>query len=268
MFGIPYWIIPVFAGCVWLGGLLAMLCTWIAKGEPYYEFMHATSQHIVYISDIGATSWGKPIFIATSAVMVVSFDLVFMSERWLRHKRRLTPNYSRWEKAMSILSIFWSIVGAAGLILLTIFDTAHHKTAHDSLLGVFIAGYVISAICVCIEYLLLGLVARRRDHGRGLQTHRQHRILLASFAIKAVFIIVEIALAVAFGALEYTERYNQSAILEWVVALVYIFYVWSYVFDFLPVNFAMHRTRSNRFQGHKNGSEEMAMANDGSPAFA
>ncbi|PSS00973.1 Frag1/DRAM/Sfk1 [Coniella lustricola] len=264
----PFWLIPVFSGCVWLGGLLAMLCTWVVKGEPYYPFMNETSQHIVYISDIGATSWGKPIFIATSAVMVVTFDLVFINERWLRHKRALVPNYSKWEKAMSVLSIVWSIVGAAGLILLTIFDTAHHKTAHDSLLGVFIAGYVISAICVCVEYLLLGLVRRKHEHSMAMQSHRQHRLLLASFIIKACFIVVEVALAIAFGVTEYTGKYNQSAILEWIVALVYIFYVWSYVFDFLPVNFAHHRTGSNRFPAVKRGSEEMAMTNDGSPAYA
>lgn len=84
-------------------------------------------------------------------------------------------------------------------------------------------GYVISAICVCTEYLLLGLVHRRHDHEAGLQTHAQHRMLLASFCIKLFFIIVEVALAIAFGATEYTGRYNTSAILEWTVALVYIF---------------------------------------------
>lgn len=114
-----------------------MLCTWISMGEPYYEYMHATSQHIVYISDIGATSWGKPIFIATSAVTVVSFDLVFILERWLRHKRRLVQNYRTREKVLSGLAIVWSIVGAAALILLTIFDTKNYNKVHDSMLGVF-----------------------------------------------------------------------------------------------------------------------------------
>lgn len=114
-----------------------MLCTWVAKGEPYYEFMHATSQHIVYISDIGATSWGQPIFIATSAVMVVTFDLVFILERWLRHKRQLLQNYRTSEKVLSLLAIMWSIIGAAALILLTIFDTKDYNRVHDSMLGLF-----------------------------------------------------------------------------------------------------------------------------------
>lgn len=192
-------------------------------GEPYYSFMRETSQHIVYISDIGATSWGKPIFIATSAVMVVTFNLVFIIERWQRHKRQLAPNYRRSEKIMSAGAIFWSIIGGAGLILLTIFDTADYQKVHDSLLGVFIAGYVISAICVCIEYALLGLVVRRHQHQMGLESHKGHRLLLTSFTIKLCFIVVELALAIAFGVTEYTGKYNQSAILEWIVALLYIF---------------------------------------------
>lgn len=48
-------------------------------------------------------------------------------------------------------------------------------------------------------------------------------MLLTSFTIKLFFIIVEVALAISFGATEYTGRLNTSAILEWVVALVYIF---------------------------------------------
>lgn len=114
-----------------------MLCTWVSKGEPYYEYMHATSQHIVYISDIGATGWGKPIFIATSAVTVVSFDLVFILERWLRHKQHLVQNHRTREKVLSGLAIVWSIIGAAALILLTIFDTKNHNKIHDAMLVVF-----------------------------------------------------------------------------------------------------------------------------------
>lgn len=48
-------------------------------------------------------------------------------------------------------------------------------------------------------------------------------MLLASFFTKLFFIVVEVSLAVAFGATEYTGLYNISAILEWIVALVYIF---------------------------------------------
>jgi nitrate reductase gamma subunit len=112
-----------------------MLGYWLAAGSPHYEEMGA-NQKIAYISDIGAT-FLKPLFIAGSTVMVVIFDLAFISERWLRHKGRLTPNYSKWEAFLSVCSIIAAIIGAAGLILLTIFDTKHYPVAHDVLLGVF-----------------------------------------------------------------------------------------------------------------------------------
>ena len=46
------------------------------------------------------------------------------------------------------------------------------------------AGYVVSAIFVCIEYQRLGI------------KYRQHSILRTSFWIKLTFIFVEVALAV------------------------------------------------------------------------
>lgn len=50
-------------------------------------------------------------------------------------------------------------------------------------------------------------------------------MLLTSFAIKLGFIVVELAMAIAFGVTEYLDinGYNTSAILEWIVALIYIF---------------------------------------------
>lgn len=89
-----------------------------------------------YISDTAAYGL-KPLFIAGSAVTVVVFDLTFISERWLRHKGRLAHNRSWVDKSLSLCAIFFAIVGAAGLILLTIFDTYRHPNAHDAFLVVF-----------------------------------------------------------------------------------------------------------------------------------
>jgi hypothetical protein len=136
MFGLSYWFIPFFAGSVWLGTLLAMLGTWAAKGKPFYAW-DSPGQTVPYISDIAATHWGYPLFIAGSAVTVVSFDLAFISERWLRHKGRLAHNYNMTEKILSIFAIIFAIIGAAGLILLTIFDTKDYPNVHDAMLVVF-----------------------------------------------------------------------------------------------------------------------------------
>lgn len=95
------------------------------------------NQHVAFISDIGATHLLYPLFIAGSTACVVIFDIAFIAERWLRHKQRLTPNYSRKEAWLSVCAIFWAIVGACGLIFLSIFNTREYPTTHDSLLVVF-----------------------------------------------------------------------------------------------------------------------------------
>jgi hypothetical protein len=176
------------------------------------------------------------------AVTVVTFDIAFIAERWLRHLGKLTPNTSWWQKTWSLISIFGAIVGAAGLILLSIFDTLRHPKLHDVFLAVFIIGYVVSAIFICAEYGRLGI------------HYREHRILRASFWIKLAFIIIEVGLAIGFGVSNTNgnHSYNTAGILEWVVALVYSFYVMSFFLDFLPV-----QRRNNK--GNSMTSEEMAM---------
>ncbi|KAK5137608.1 hypothetical protein LTR08_007903 [Meristemomyces frigidus] len=205
-----------------------------------------TGEHIAYISSIGATSWGKPLFITGSAVAVVVFDFAFLSERWLRHNGRLTKNYSTLEKVLSGGAILFAIIGACGLIFLTIFDTHHYPKTHSSMLVVFIAGYIISAIFLCAEYQRLGV------------HYREHRILRASFWIKLIFIVVELALAISFAVMSYRGSTNKAAILEWTVSLIYIFYIWSFIMDFLPAT--RTRAMADRFGlPQRSGDDEMAM---------
>ncbi|RMZ80656.1 hypothetical protein DV738_g2655, partial [Chaetothyriales sp. CBS 135597] len=191
-------------------------------------------QKIPYISDVGAFRL-KPLFISASAVMVVSFNLSFLSERWLRHNGRLAPN-TGFQKTASLLSIFFAIVGAVGLIILTIFDTYRHNRVHHVCLGLFIGGYVVSAILVCIEYQRLGV------------HYRQFRILRLSFWTKLGFIVVEVALAIVFAVYSSTSSHSRrngransaarkrdvAAAVEWSVAFVFTLYVLSYLIDLLP----------------------------------
>lgn len=159
-----------------------MLLVWTTSGSPHLPGFH-TTQRIAYISDIGAW-YLKPLFIAGSAVTVVVFDIVFIAERWLRHRGRLAHNTSRTQKILSIFAIIFAIIGACGLIFLTIFDTVEYPHVHDSMLVVFIAGYIISAIFICAEYQRLGI------------HFREHRVLRASFWLKLAFIFVELGLAI------------------------------------------------------------------------
>lgn len=235
-----------------------MLVYWLANGSPRYSSMES-NQRIAYMfvyirpgrpfvpltesfpkrSDVGATEL-KPLFIAGSCITTIFLDLSFAAERWLRHRGALVPNTHWSEKVLSALAIVAAIVGTVGLICLSIFDTRNFPRRHDQFLGCFIIGYVMSAIFLCAEYQRLGI------------KYRQHSVLRISFWIKLAFILIEIGLAVAFGILSAKAR-NIGAIVEWVIALVFTFWVLSFVVDLLP---AVRKSGSRWNQKNNDGSRE------------
>ena len=221
--------------------LLAMLIVWELEGSPHYRSMEL-HQRIAYISDIGAQGL-KPLFIAGCCVTTVFLDLSLAAERWLRHTGRLAKNMGCAEKILSAFSIIFAVAGTCGLILLSIFDTLHHPRLHDGFLLLFIGGYVISAIFICAEYQRLGV------------HFRQHRILRGSFWLKLLFILVELALAVVFVALTFTSHKNVGAVFEWVIALIFAFYVLTFFVDLLP---AWHDKQhaANVEMGNLDGAQE------------
>lgn len=203
------------------------------------------------MADVGAQGL-KPLFIAMSAVTVVTFDLAFIFERYLRHTGKLAPNTSIWQKIYSGLAIFAAIVGAAGLILLTIFDTYRHPHLHDIFTFVFIGGYIVSAIFICWEYQRLGV------------HFRDSSVLRWSFWIKLAFIFVELALAIAFGVMGKKHRYNVAAVLEWTIAFIYFFYVLSFFIDFMPaVRTKHHQSRETEMEVAEQGGMGDGAANGG-----
>ena len=263
---VSFYILPLISAVVWIGKrnskscratptndcagmLVAMLAYWLANGSPVYPSME-TGQTIAYMfvsdlpensnvanipsrSDVGASEL-KPLFIAGSCITTIFLDLSFAADRWLRHRGALVPNTHWSEKVLSALAMLAAIVGTVGLICLSIFDTRNFPRRHDQFLGCFIVGYVVSAIFLCAEFQRLG------------KKYRQHSILRISFWIKLVFILVEVGLAVAFGVLSRKQR-NIGAIIEWVIALVFTFWVLSFVVDLLP---AIRKSGSRWNQKH------------------
>ncbi|KAL7817012.1 Frag1/DRAM/Sfk1 family domain-containing protein [Trichoderma aethiopicum] len=239
---ISYWMLPVISSLVWCGMLLGLLLYWVVDtNTTHYSWMGSDDQ-IAFISDIGASKL-KPLFIAGSAVTTVFLDLAFAAERWLRHNGRLVPNTTLKEKVLAIVSIVFAVIGTAGLILLSIFDTHHHHKAHDVFLLLFIAGYLLSAVFICWEYYDLGIY------------NRQHRILRTSFFIKLTFVIVEFVLAIVFVATNWSDNENVAAVFEWVIAFIFTFYILSFVVDLLPA------IRTKPVTARFSKAHEMEMAN-------
>ncbi|RDW56371.1 hypothetical protein BP5796_13246 [Coleophoma crateriformis] len=197
-----------------------MIVYWSAVGKPHYPSMDV-GMTIPHISDVGAFTM-KPLFIAGSVVTTVFLDLAFASERWLRHKGRLARNTTKKEKVLSILSICFAVMGTAGLILLSIFDSYRHGNVHNICLALFMAGYIISAICLCWSYQILG------------SRYREQPILRMSFWLKLGFIVVEVILAIAFGVCLVQNIYNAGSVLEWTISFVFTFYIASFVVDLRP----------------------------------
>ncbi|KAK1594813.1 Frag1/DRAM/Sfk1 family protein [Colletotrichum navitas] len=248
---LSYWIFPIISGLVWLGMLLGMLLYWIIDTNRVVYPSMTPPQTIAYISDVGAY-YLKPLFITGCVITAIFLDLSFFSDRWLRHRGRLVPNTSTGEKVLYGFTIFFALVGTVGLVCLSIFDTYRHKNLHLLFLLLFMAGYLLSAIFICWEYQRLGI------------KYPEHPSLAISFWIKLVFIIVEVALAVAFIVCNFRETYNTAAVLEWVVAFIFSFYVFSFTVDLLPA--ARTRNKANRFQ--KPGSmREWNAGQPGQPRF-
>jgi Frag1/DRAM/Sfk1 family len=136
--------------------LLGLLIHWTVDTHRARYGSMADSQVIAYISDVGASDV-KPLFIAGCCVSTIFFGLSFAADKWLRHKGRLVPNVTVGEKVLMGLTIVFAILGAVGLILLSIFDTLRYPKLHDIFLLLFIAGYLLSAIFICWEYQRLGI---------------------------------------------------------------------------------------------------------------
>ncbi|KAF4120179.1 Frag1/DRAM/Sfk1 family [Geosmithia morbida] len=245
---VSYWWLPIIACVTWTATLLGMMLWWFVTVHQKVLVTMDGPMPLPYMSDIGALSL-KPLFIAGSTVTVVAFSLAFAAERWLRHRGRLALNVSKNEKILAVLATIFAIIGSAGLILLTVFDTLRHHTLHYAFLGVFIGGFIISAIFVCWEYQRLG------------SKYPEYPLLRVSFFIKLVFIFIEASLVIAFGVLTLVDDLVHAAYLEWTISFLFGFYALSFTVDLWPAR----RTKEHikRFTRHgQYSSSEMEEAVD------
>ena len=223
--GIPCWYLPIFAGFSWLLTLLAMLIGWLSTKSPHYADMKATQKY-AYISNVGASTWGKPIFVTGATITVITFGIAFGIERWLRHRGLLFHASSITSTLLSTVGSMFTIAGAFGLMLLTIFDLKRHQRIHFISLGVFISGYLLAGTFMALEKRRLS-----KKYPESIYIRR-------SFNIKVFFVVTELVLAGVFGIFNLSNNQallDCSVIVEWILSLFFSFYIWSFAVDFLPV---------------------------------
>ncbi|EKM58228.1 uncharacterized protein PHACADRAFT_252400 [Phanerochaete carnosa HHB-10118-sp] len=220
--------IPLFTAIIWFGTLLAMLITYLAEGRPHYV---SEDGSIAYISDVGADIL-KPLFVTGCAITAVGFVLSLVIERWLRHSGRLIAEMRRRERVLSILAIIASFIGGMGLLLLSIFDTKRHPSLHRVFLLVFIVGVGLSALFTIAEYRWLS------------KDFVELRKLRNAYIVKGIIAGILIVLAVVFAITLYTAV-NVGAVVEWVIAFGYTFYLLTFWYD-LRMAKGVHRGEFSR----------------------
>lgn len=237
----PYIFFPIIAGLTWLGGILALLLLWVTDGKPRYRGDEAS---VVFISDVGAVH--KTLFICICCVTAGFYILSLFSERWLRHVDRLPVDLRTREKIFDWLAIFFGVVGSAGLILLSIFDTFNHSTVHWSMTLVFVVGVAISAIFQSGEIWSL-----HKDHP-------DRKSLLRNSILKLIVVGFAVLTAIAFGityglcsgdidpkgrfsAAQCNRITSACAALEWTVAFILVFYFLTLAADLWPAGKSSER---------------------------
>ncbi|KAF7375207.1 hypothetical protein MSAN_00407300 [Mycena sanguinolenta] len=211
--------IPLFGAFIWFGTILSMLITWLAQGGTSRPRYSSQDQSIAYISDVGADIL-KPLFVVGCSITAVAFFLSLVIERYLRHSGRLIPTMRRREKFFNVLAVLGAVVGGAGLIFLSIFDTKRHMKLHRGFLLMFMVGVALSAIFTCIEY---------RWISKDFFYLRQLRI---AYIAKAIIVTILVALAIAFAAALFSQKGKDAgAVLEWTISLGFTFYLLTFYYD-------------------------------------
>jgi hypothetical protein len=183
------------------------------------------------------------------------------------------------ERVLSLLAIFGSFIGGLGLILLTIFDTRRLESLHRIFLLIFVLGVALSAGFTCLEVCPKATSHRFWSPNVMLQFRwiskdfEEIRKLKQAYCAKAIIVTILVSLSIGFGvALYYGNKRGGNperaiyvggaswvrvlflrthmltvftAILEWLIAFGFVFYLLTFYFD-LRMSKGMHKGDLNK----------------------
>ncbi|GAA5921006.1 hypothetical protein JCM3775_004045 [Rhodotorula graminis] len=228
-----YWVLPTIAAASWFSLILGLLLWWaVDDNARQYQVEQAT---IVYVSNIGAAhQW---LFIFLGSMTAVFYILSLLSERWLRHLRRIPGALRKRDRNADIVALVFGIGGGIALILLTCFNAVTHSTGHWTCTAIFVVCIAASALAQTLELHWL-----HQDH-----VDRKHlrRGTIIKWVIVAFAIAAAVAFASAYGVCAGSEdgvplsaKCNRvksaAACLEWLIAVLYGVYLVSLIFDLWP----------------------------------
>lgn len=126
------------------------------------------AQHLAYISNVGASLWGRPIFTTGALLTACTLAVALISERWMRHMGRLLHVSNRSMTALSVVIAILLVSGSGCLIFLTIFDVRGRPLIHYPLVSVFVYVYTVHIVCLTSSHR----IQLRIHHRRWSDVHR------------------------------------------------------------------------------------------------
>lgn len=240
--------VPLVNFAVGLATIVTLLVLWLAEGHPRYRGDEST---VVYISDVGAAH--KAVFIALASTTAVLFFVTISLDFLLRHMKRIPKRLRRRERAWAVVSTFFAFFTMLFCILLTIFDAFNHDTLHWPFAATFFICLVLSGIANLVEIAYLS-----RDY-------RGDPLLKTSFFLKLTIIVLGvcalISIAVIAGICNHrtppggeTNQYcnrpsSGEAALEWFLAVCFLAYIGTIVFDMYPSRYTSRHVQHNAGAG-------------------
>lgn len=205
-----------------IGTLLFMGGTWVAARRPYLKNM-TRGQMLPFISDIAAHQL-QALFVVGTIVIVVLFAgtlgiLLHYLDCYAQSKKNL-PELAIRALGISIIGTF-AIAGLA-IIGLAILDNVNYPKAHRRLLYTFVNFNAISAILLCVEFGFLRFGSRRW-------------LWNISFGLKIVINVFSLIGGTAFFLLLKRKRWNTAAVVEWLLALLLVFYIATFILDMIAI---------------------------------
>ncbi|CAD6914982.1 unnamed protein product [Tilletia laevis] len=225
---------PLFTAGCWLSNIIGLLLFWTIR-EDQREYKDELST-IVFISDIGGIH--RTYFIILSSCTAGFYILTtilrhFRSQHWSsRHSGTAKERQIWW---LSIASSFSAFVAAMSLVLLSVFDTFHHRPVHVSFLILLVLNVSLSVLLQIIPVLYL-----TKDHdGEQLHLRRVAYVKLCLLVLAVpVVLLLTITFAICRGVVPEGDArcdrvVSTAAVCDWTIAVLLGSFFITYVFDFI-----------------------------------
>lgn len=204
---------------------------WRADGFPQYE---NTEANIVFISDVGAAH--HTYFIIFSSLSAGFYILTVLVERHLRHQRRIPGSLKKKQTVLDIFSLIFAVIGAAALVLLSVFDAFHYSNVHWSMTVVFVVGVGLSVLFQTIE--IFSLSKHHDNYLWHLKAMAIVKTILLAFAVAVLLTFVGLYATcrgeVIGGNARCDRIVSAAGVMEWICAFILSFFFLTYVVDFWP----------------------------------